>query len=140
MRPDKPAGAGEGEGEKDGGGSEGREGDGNRKGNGGVVSDVQEGDIVEIEGEGEDLQEVLEKLKLEDKRKEDIQRIKAKALMRRAKARSESGGWANLQGAEEGMYLSLLFIPFLPSISHLPSFLSTDLLYPTTRLPIITLG
>jgi tetratricopeptide (TPR) repeat protein len=37
------------------------------------------------------------------KRKTDIERIRAKALMRRARARSEQGGWASLQGAEEGM-------------------------------------
>jgi hypothetical protein len=35
------------------------------------------------------------------KRKEDILRIRAKALMRRARAKSELGGWANLSGAEE---------------------------------------
>lgn len=33
------------------------------------------------------------------KRKEDIQRIRAKALMRRARARSELGGWSVLEGA-----------------------------------------
>jgi tetratricopeptide (TPR) repeat protein len=32
----------------------------------------------------------------------DIQRIRAKSLMRRARARCELGGWAALQGAEEG--------------------------------------
>ncbi|KAI9859492.1 MAG: hypothetical protein M1813_006634 [Trichoglossum hirsutum] len=32
----------------------------------------------------------------------DVQRIKAKSLLRRAKARCELGGWAALQGAEEG--------------------------------------
>jgi tetratricopeptide (TPR) repeat protein len=37
--------------------------------------------------------------------KEDKQRIRAKALMRRAKARTESGGWSALQGAEEGEFL-----------------------------------
>lgn len=47
-------------------------------------------------------------LKAEDtsdkgKREADIERIRAKALMRRARARSEQGGWANLSGAEEGM-------------------------------------
>ncbi len=36
------------------------------------------------------------------KREADILRIRTKALMRRAKARSEQGGWASLQGAEEG--------------------------------------
>ncbi len=59
-------------------------------------------EVVEIEGEGDDAEKELDKLKMDDKRKEDIQRIRAKALMRRAKARSEQGGWGNLQGAEEG--------------------------------------
>ncbi|KAI9872855.1 MAG: hypothetical protein M1830_001121 [Pleopsidium flavum] len=59
-------------------------------------------EVVEIEGEGEDAEKELDKLKTDDKRKEDIQKIRAKALMRRAKARSEQGGWGNLQGAEEG--------------------------------------
>ncbi|KAI0538045.1 hypothetical protein GGR58DRAFT_501512 [Xylaria digitata] len=35
------------------------------------------------------------------KRRDDILRIKAKALMRRARARSALGGWSNLSGAEE---------------------------------------
>ena len=39
------------------------------------------------------------------KRESDIERIRAKALMRRARARSELGGWSSLQGAEEGMDL-----------------------------------
>ncbi|OIW32728.1 hypothetical protein CONLIGDRAFT_642421 [Coniochaeta ligniaria NRRL 30616] len=33
------------------------------------------------------------------RRREDILRIRAKALMRRARARSELGGWSNLEGA-----------------------------------------
>jgi hypothetical protein len=37
-------------------------------------------------------------------REVDIERIRAKALMRRARARSEQGGWATLQGAEEGLH------------------------------------
>lgn len=32
----------------------------------------------------------------------EIQRLRIKALMRRAKARTELGGWSNLQGASEG--------------------------------------
>ncbi|KAI1845865.1 hypothetical protein JX265_011240 [Neoarthrinium moseri] len=39
--------------------------------------------------------------KARQKRTEDILRIRAKAMMRRARARSEAGGWANLSGAEE---------------------------------------
>ncbi|KAI5861572.1 hypothetical protein GGS23DRAFT_611642 [Durotheca rogersii] len=35
------------------------------------------------------------------RRHDDILRIRAKALMRRARARSELGGWSNLAGAEE---------------------------------------
>lgn len=57
---------------------------------------------MEIEGEGDAAERELDRLRMDDKRKEDVQRIRAKALMRRAKARSELGGWGNLQGAEEG--------------------------------------
>jgi hypothetical protein len=39
----------------------------------------------------------------------DIERIRTKALLRRARARSEMGGWSTLQGAEEGMWDSFLF-------------------------------
>lgn len=38
------------------------------------------------------------------KREADIERIRAKALMRRARGRSKQGGWSNLSGAEEGWY------------------------------------
>lgn len=58
--------------------------------------------VVEIEGDGEEAEKELASLKLSDQRKDDILRIRAKALMRRAKAKSELGGWGNLQGAEEG--------------------------------------
>jgi tetratricopeptide (TPR) repeat protein len=36
-----------------------------------------------------------------DKKREDIKRIRYKALLRRGRARSEEGGWTNLAGAEE---------------------------------------
>lgn len=49
---------------------------------------------------------VLEPTPEKAKREADIERIRAKALMRRAKARSEQGGWSVLQGAEEGMSLN----------------------------------
>lgn len=58
--------------------------------------------VVEIEGDGEDAEKELASLKLSDQRKDDIVRIRSKALMRRAKAKFELGGWGNLQGAEEG--------------------------------------
>lgn len=66
------------------------------------------GEVVEIAGEGDEAEKELENLKISDERKTDIQRIRAKALMRRAKARSEQGGWSNLQGAEEGEGLAIL--------------------------------
>ncbi|KAG8417930.1 hypothetical protein J3459_006205 [Metarhizium acridum] len=45
-------------------------------------------------------------------RKADIQRIRTKALLRRARARSEAGGWQNLAGAEED-YKTLSTMPGL---------------------------
>ncbi|KPM37629.1 hypothetical protein AK830_g8925 [Neonectria ditissima] len=42
----------------------------------------------------------------------DIQRIRSKSLMRRARARSEAGGWQNLTGAEED-YRALAATPSL---------------------------
>ncbi|KAL4901415.1 hypothetical protein BDW74DRAFT_187656 [Aspergillus multicolor] len=57
--------------------------------------------VVEIDGDDGDEAEALAKLKADDERKRDVAKIRAKALMRRARAKSELGGWANLQGAEE---------------------------------------
>ena len=61
-----------------------------------------ENGVVEIVGEGEEAEKELANLNLSDERKEDIKRIRAKALMRRAKGKMEQGGWGNLAGAEEG--------------------------------------
>jgi tetratricopeptide (TPR) repeat protein len=63
------------------------------------VQDVEEEADEEIVSEGA--------TKAEDtsdkgKREADIERIRCKALMRRARARSELGGWSTLQAAEEG--------------------------------------
>ena len=66
-----------------------------------------DGGIVEIIGEGGEVEKELASLKIKDQRRDDVQRIRAKALMRRAKARIEQGGWGNLQGAEEGMRMPL---------------------------------
>lgn len=76
---------------------------------------AQEGDssVIEIEGEESDIAAELGKLAISDQRKEDIQRIRAKALMRRAKAKLESGGWGNLQGAEDD-YRALSQMATLP--------------------------
>ena len=64
-------------------------------------ADRDDSGVIEIEGEGEDAEEELKKLEISDQRKADIQRIRGKALMRRAKAKTEHSGWANLQGAED---------------------------------------
>lgn len=55
--------------------------------------------VVEISGDDEE--EELERLQKLDERKKNVLRIRAKALMRRAKAKMQLGGWGNLQGAEE---------------------------------------
>lgn len=47
-----------------------------------------------------------------DATKNDIKRIRIKALLRRGRARSEAGGWSNLSGAEED-YKTLSKIPGL---------------------------
>lgn len=47
-----------------------------------------------------------------ERRKADILRIRTKALLRRARARSEAGGWSNLAGAEED-YRTLSQLPGL---------------------------
>ncbi|PMD19005.1 tetratricopeptide repeat protein-like protein 1 [Hyaloscypha hepaticicola] len=74
------------------------------------VQDVEEEADEEIVSEGA--------TKAEDtsdkgKREADIERIRCKALMRRARARSELGGWSTLQAAEED-YKTLSNMPNLP--------------------------
>ena len=74
---------------------------------------AKDGGVVEIEGEGAEAEEELKKLEMSDQRRNDILRIRSKALMRRAKAKSEQGGWGNLQGAEDD-YKLLARMPTLP--------------------------
>lgn len=51
--------------------------------------------------------EKIEALEKSGRSREDVQKIRVKAMMRRAKARTETGGWASLQGADEDYrYLS----------------------------------
>lgn len=73
----------------------------------------QENDIDVVEEEEEADEEIIspgaakaEDTSVKAKRKADIERIRAKALMRRGKARMEIGSWASLQGAEEGITAS----------------------------------
>lgn len=68
------------------------------------VGDGDEGAVVEIEGDDEDvIAEGLERLQLSDERKRQIEGLRAKSLLRRAKANSGQGGWAQLAAAETGM-------------------------------------
>ncbi|KAK2808715.1 hypothetical protein FQN50_004386 [Emmonsiellopsis sp. PD_5] len=72
--------------------------------------------VVELDGDGDEETDeaLLKKLREDDARREDIMRIRAKALMRRARGKMELGGWANLQGAEED-YKALLGLKNLPA-------------------------
>ncbi|KAI4140171.1 MAG: hypothetical protein L6R39_005917 [Caloplaca ligustica] len=69
--------------------------------------------VVELPDGDEDEAEALKKIEEKDQRHEDIKRIRTKALMRRARARSEQGGWSNLQGALED-YQTLSAFSSLP--------------------------
>lgn len=70
--------------------------------------------VVELSGDDEDEEtKQLEKLQQEDSRRQAVKRIRAKALMRRARAKTELSGWANLQGAEED-YKELAAMDNLP--------------------------
>lgn len=78
-------------------------------------------EVVEIEGEDDAAESAeLEKLRVSDERRRDILRIRSKALMRRAKAKMELGGWGNLQGAEDGMLLPQILPYRSPSSSSHP--------------------
>lgn len=71
-------------------------------------------EVVELQDDGkDDEEEQLKKLVQSDARREDIMRIRAKALMRRGRGKMELGGWANLQGADED-YKELLQLKALP--------------------------
>lgn len=70
--------------------------------------------VVELSGDDDDSEQAeLHRLQKIDERKRDILRIRAKALMRRARAKMELGGWGNLQGAEED-YRTLASMDNLP--------------------------
>lgn len=70
--------------------------------------------VIELsDNDDEDEAKQLERLQQADKRRNDVKRIRAKALMRRARARTELDGWANLQGAEED-YKELVGMDNLP--------------------------
>ncbi|OJJ77494.1 hypothetical protein ASPBRDRAFT_36708 [Aspergillus brasiliensis CBS 101740] len=69
--------------------------------------------VVEITGDDEEAEEELKRLQKQDEKKRDVMRIRAKALMRRARAKMQLAGWGNLQGAEED-YKELAAMDNLP--------------------------
>ena len=99
---------------------------------------------MELADNDEDEAEALKRLEDDDQRKEDIKRIRIKALMRRARARSEQGGWGDLQGALEGKmsivhdysFLSFLLPWNQPPTNPLFSFPNR---LPTPLLPLLLL-
>lgn len=71
--------------------------------------------VVEISGEDAEAEEKeLKRLRDQDEQRTNVMRIRAKSLMRRAKAKSQMGGWASLQGAAED-YQALNEMEGLPS-------------------------
>jgi tetratricopeptide (TPR) repeat protein len=70
-----------------------------KEANGKAAEGPEDGKVQEID---DAMAEKLETLARHDHAIEDVRRIRVKALLRRAKARLELGGWANLAGADEG--------------------------------------
>ncbi|KAK6007521.1 hypothetical protein QM012_004335 [Aureobasidium pullulans] len=68
--------------------------------------------VEEIDDETAEKIEALEK---SGRTRDDVQKIRVKAFLRRAKARSETGGWAALQGA----YEDYTFLATVPNLSPL---------------------
>ncbi|KAJ5990176.1 hypothetical protein N7499_010703 [Penicillium canescens] len=78
-------------------------------------SDKDTDGVVEISGDDEEAEEKeLQRLKNQDEQRRNVMRIRAKSLMRRAKAKSQIGGWGSLQGAAED-YQTLSGMENLPA-------------------------
>jgi tetratricopeptide (TPR) repeat protein len=78
--------------------------------------------VEEIDDETAEKIEALEK---SGRTRDDVQKIRVKAFLRRAKARSETGGWAALQGAYEGknVFVTLCWNSYLMCTDY--TFLAT---------------
>lgn len=63
-----------------------------------------QGAIEEID---DDTAAKIEALQKSGRTRDEVQKIRVKAFLRRAKAREETGGWAALQGADEGMWTAI---------------------------------
>ncbi len=68
------------------------------------------GDSSVIEEVDHDTAEKIEALNRSGRSRNDVQKIRVKVLLRRAKARTELGGWAELQGADEGNFLTIYVV------------------------------
>lgn len=77
--------------------------------NGGPEAQIQEID--------DETAEKIEALEKSGKTRDEVQKIRVKAMMRRAKARMETGGWAALQGADED-YRYLSTVPNLSPLDR----------------------
>ena len=75
-----------------------------------------EGDAGAVEEVDEDVEERIENLRQSGRTLDEVRKLQVKLLMRRAKARTEQGGWASLQGADED-YRTLLIPSMLPFLS-----------------------
>ena len=93
------------------GGAGGGKKDGTAAGPGSKVED--DGQVEEVD---EALTERLENLSRSGRSLAEVRKLQVKMLMRRAKAKSELGGWANLQAADED-YRVLLAPVMLPTLS-----------------------
>ncbi|OQE44430.1 hypothetical protein PENCOP_c002G07404 [Penicillium coprophilum] len=71
--------------------------------------------VVELSGDDEEAElKELQRLQEEDEQRSKVMRLRAKVLMRRAKAKTQIGGWGSLQGAAED-YQVLAAIESLPA-------------------------
>lgn len=69
-----------------------------------------------VEEVDDDVAERLENLRNSGRTLDEVRKLQVKLLMRRAKARTEVGGWSSLQGADED-YRTLLSPTMLPCLS-----------------------
>ncbi|KAG0153693.1 hypothetical protein PDIDSM_2347 [Penicillium digitatum] len=70
---------------------------------------------IELSGDDEEAElKELQRLQEEDEQRSKVMRLRAKVLMRRAKAKTQIGGWGSLQGAAED-YQALAAIDNLPA-------------------------
>lgn len=84
-----------------------------KKGEGGKVDEQEEGRSGGVVEEVDDqTADAIEALSRSGRSVNDVGKIRIKALLRRAKGRSELGTWSHLQGAQEGMIYT--YIPFYP--------------------------